>query len=113
MCELDTDHAVTSSERRRARKLHVCCACGETIPVAALHVYTTQLYGGDWQHWRHCARCWLMVDAVISRGESCYWQLDCGASWEAAFGAAPPDDVAALAFLTPREAQQRLETTRV
>ncbi len=112
MCDLDGEVAeVQDTYTRRARKDYWCCACGDKIERTHLYKRTGALFDGSWSTYRHCLRCWAMLDAIFKRGESASWYLDCGESWEDVFGELP-DDVARLAFMTPEEAQQELSTKR-
>lgn len=91
-----------------ARKPHRCYACRETIRVGDRHHVVVQIYDGKPDRFRHCARCYAIMDAILDAGaESVQWDLNCGERWEENFGELP-DEVAALAFITPDEAQERL-----
>jgi hypothetical protein len=104
------------SERwRRARKEHRCCACRETIRAGDRYHYVSGIWEGGPASFKHCARCWAMFAELTERtrwGDSVALQLDCGQSWEDVFTDAPPDEIAALAFLTPDEAQGDLVERR-
>jgi hypothetical protein len=108
MCDDDYDCSEPiASEWRRARKEHRCFACHEAIRPGDRYHFEAQKYD-EFETFKHCARCWAIANAILSAGaESVRWDLNCGVSWEEAFGAEPPDEVAALAFMTPDEAQGR------
>ena len=109
MCEeADDFNDVQNSVRRKARKEHVCCACSETIVVGHVYIRTFVLFDGNSDTYKHCLRCWAMLDAISEarKGEvvALAWKLNCGESWENTIGELP-DDVAALAFMTQGDAQ--------
>ena len=95
---------------RKARKEHVCFACRETIRAGDRYHYTSQIDKGEFNQFKHCARCWAICGAILEAGaESVQYDLRCGVSWQEAFGENPPDEVARLAFLTPDEAQREAD----
>lgn len=89
-----------------ARKAHRCEACGEQISAGHRYHRGVQKYEGQMNTFRHCARCWALVECILAAGaSSVQWDLRCGVSWQEAFEKEPPDEVAALAFMTQDEAQ--------
>ena len=103
MCDTPDDVSdVWTEERRRARREHRCYACDETIRVGDVHRYTSSLYDGTWDSWRHCLRCAAMIEALHDRnpGIAVALDLNCGEIWDDA-----PPEIAALAFLTREEIQ--------
>ena len=108
MCGGDWDEVATvqASEWRRARKAHDCCSCKEGIRPGELYHYTSQLFDGSWDSWKHCARCYAICKALWDSGaETIEYELNCGEIWED-----PPPAVARLAFLTRTEAQELART---
>lgn len=98
----DVDVAFERGAWRRANREHVCFACEETIRKGDRHHYHTGRFEGEWHSFRHCARCWGMIDHLGGRVEGpVQLDLNCGEVWEN-----PPDDVAALAFMTRDEMQR-------
>jgi hypothetical protein len=106
MCDSDFDNPIDMQSRWRfARKAHVCFACKETIRSGDRYHVSVQLYESEIQHFKHCARCWMLCEAILEAGaESVQWDLHCDETWEGRFGPIP-DNVAVLAFMTPDEAQ--------
>jgi len=105
MCQAEDYPEALCSEWRRARKPHSCFACGEEIRPGDRYHFTIQIYDG-FSMFKHCARCWAILDAILAAGaETVQWDLDCGERWEDNFGPLP-EHIAALAFLTPDEAQK-------
>lgn len=104
MCYEEYEATDLSSEWLKARKEHTCFACHETIRKGDRYHRTAQLYDGTPDVFKHCARCWMLVERIIHVNGSCQWDLNCGTAWEEEHGPVP-DDVARLAFLTPDEAQ--------
>ncbi len=103
MCSDDYDDVATvaAHEWRRARKAHDCCACDEGIRPGERYHYTSQLFDGSWQSWKHCARCYAICTALWADGAGAIeLELNCGEVWDD-----PPPEVARLAFLTRAEAQ--------
>lgn len=104
MCDYDYDEdgGVWDPHHVVARKEHRCYACAETIAPGHEYVRTGSLSDGQWETYRHCLRCWAMCEALWARVEGPIdVGLCCGETWEA-----PPDAIAALAFLTHEEAQE-------
>lgn len=86
---------------RRARKPHPCDVCAETIRPGERYHFSSGCWDGNWNAYRHCLRCWRMFEIVNRRAEGeADLLLDCGEVWDD-----PPDEVAALAFLTANEIQ--------
>jgi len=105
MCGEDYDAVELQSRWRIARKPHLCLACRETIRPGDRYHFVVQNYDGELSTFKHCARCWMIIDALFAAGaDSVQWDLDCGQRWEDNFGPLP-ENLAALAFLTPDEAQ--------
>ena len=110
MCDSDDYATPIVSAWRKARKEHRCFACREAIRAGDRYHYTAESSEGFAQ-FKHCARCWAMLGAILEAGaESAQYDLHCGTSWQEAFDAEPPEDVARLAFMTPEEAQRTVPT---
>ena len=91
-----------------ARKQHTCDACGETIKPKQRYLRIFGVWEGEAQTIKHCWRCHQLAEALFDAGvESIDLELNCGETWDQAFGAPPPDDVAALAFALPEDFQPR------
>jgi len=102
MCDFDEPSVDLGRKWRKARKAHVCFACHEPISPGHYYHHSVMIFDGGIDVYKHCARCWMMIEALWAEtGEAVEFGLDCGETWED-----PPDDVAALAFMTPEEAQQ-------
>jgi hypothetical protein len=90
---------------RKARKEHACDGCKEAGRIKANDKYhvISGIWDGQPHRFKHCARCWNLLQEIIHEGaEAVDLTLDCGMSWEEAFGSLP-DSVAALAFQLPRD----------
>lgn len=111
MCDIaDGYNDVQTTTWHKARKQHVCCACHEPIAKGVRYARSFIVYDGSVESFKHCARCWLMLEALLDAVDSDVaidWRLNCGADWLDEIGDLP-DEVAALAFLTPAEAQQTI-----
>jgi hypothetical protein len=107
MCDLaDGYNLVSRNDLRRAAKEHECMACGETIRKGDLYNNGASLYDGHWTSWKHCLRCDAMFHHIESESDEMLAidvHLDCGKTWESAFGVSPPEHIAALAFWLPGE----------
>jgi hypothetical protein len=109
MCDVYDPAEPIADEWRKARKEHRCFACREIIRKGDRYHLIAQKDDGEFGVFKHCARCWEMGNALLRAGSDTWaYDLNCGASWEDTFGSNPPDEVAALAFLTPDEAQERV-----
>jgi len=108
MCDGEFEGSVRiESSWRKARKTHRCFACRREIRVGDRYHREFQEYEGEADFYKHCARCWAIVEALFENGaESVQWDLACGTDWVAAFGDDPPENVARLAFVTLDEAQE-------
>ncbi len=108
MCGIaDGTNDAQSMVTRTARKAHACWGCRETILPGHRYKVTSVLYDGSWTTWKHCLRC----DAIYAHLLQLAWDayddiavapsLDCGEDYEDAWGEAPPERIAALAFALP------------
>ena len=101
---------------QRARKPHTCDACSGVIQPGQCYSITASLYDGRWDRVKRCGRCELIYRRLVAehrRRVHCWDEginprLDCGHSWREIFDEDPPDDVAALAFLSDDDAQAKL-----
>jgi hypothetical protein len=116
-CEFDGDNDVQTHQVLKARKEHKCDACNETIKPGHKYVLEKSLYDGSWGQVKRCARCeaiykhlWAVEHAKKNRdyNEGPQWDLRCGHDYKSVHGVEPPDEIAALAFMTPEEAQAKL-----
>lgn len=110
MCDIDDDGELVSAYRsywRKARKEHKCIACCETILKGNFYRYSSGVFDGTGFSEKHCARCWAIIEAIRAQGVYVIDPLlDCGQIWDDVFEEPPPDNVAALAFMTVEEAQR-------
>lgn len=110
MCDGEADvPSVWRSEWRRARLQHRCVGCSETILKGDRYHYCWGVYDGHPEHFKHCARCWVVYGYADSRmreyGMLASLALDCGDIWDD-----PPVEVAELAFMTHKEIQELAAT---
>lgn len=107
MCDGERPSA-WSETWRTARKEHRCCSCNERIRAGQRYHYCGGVWDGTGASYKHCARCWTLFHALVnySGEESVDLLLDCGETWDSLYGEPPPEELAALAFLTPAEAQE-------
>lgn len=110
MCdEAEEYYTVFRESKVRARKSHACCACKETIEPKHIYYRTFTVFDGDSATYKHCVRCMKMLNAILNARESGVavdMRLNCGELWSQTIGDVP-DHIAALAFMTPAEAQER------
>ena len=87
----------------RARKEHECCACDEVVRVGDLYHYAKGKWDGDFDTFKHCARCWRLFALLndLRPGEVALG-LDCGEIYDGA----PEDPMHIMAFMTVDEAQR-------
>ena len=107
MCDLaDGFNDITRVSRVKARKWHECVACHEVIGPGHVYINGSALYDGHWSSWKHCLRCDQIFRSISAESEdpvAIDIGLDCGETWESAFGVKPPLNVAALAFWLPKD----------
>jgi hypothetical protein len=104
----DDSNSFDSRTWRRARQSHDCYACNDGIKRGDMYHRMTVGYEGRVTTWKHCARCFAICDALWKAGaEMIDMGLNCGEDWVDNWGDLPPE-VAALAFITPAEAQAKL-----
>lgn len=109
MCDDWTDAQDLGREWRTARKEHRCYACRESIRPGDRYHISAIVQDGSAESFKHCARCWAICEALWAEGAGIIdFGLNCGEEWEDNFGELP-ESVAALAFLTPDEAQRLAE----
>lgn len=96
---------VTCEIWRTARKQHTCCACGDTIRAGDRYHYTSGVWSGEADSYKHCARCWaafeiLRSEAIPGDNVMPLMDLGCGHTYDG-------DDprMYELAFMTADEAQ--------
>jgi hypothetical protein len=94
---------------RKARKSHVCCACKTAIAPGDYYANVFTLFDGETTIYKRCGACQLthehLIDKCTSLDDSEMWpreDLGCGLRYESEWGAVP-DEIAALAFVSPEE----------
>jgi len=105
--------ALYREERPRARKPHRCDACRETIRPGDVYIRCRSLSDGQWNEIARCLRCEAIYQHLGERGAGDLvpdWTLDCGETYEDHWDEPPPDEIAALAFVTPDEMQRRSDS---
>lgn len=88
---------------RVAVKEHRCYACRETIRIKDKYHYTSGIWDKEPDSYKHCARCWKLLEHLSKTGEAVRFDLNCGEVYE---GSEP--EILALAFVTRDEMQQEL-----
>lgn len=117
MCdEADYNYAHVDENHRKARIAHACYACKDVIRPGDVYRVTrciSDYDGHGYEHYKHCLRCATMLDAIRKERpeDAIEWGLNCGESWYDTIGELP-DEIAALAFMTPDEQQQTLAVKR-
>jgi hypothetical protein len=108
MCGADEESGFRSGSWVRARKAHRCYACRETIRPGDLYHREAGTHEGDFFLYKHCARCWKMLDFVLHVGDgTVQYDLNCGEDYE--YEGNEADPAHQLAFLTQDEAQTHAE----
>ena len=103
MCDVvDDGPSCWRSEWRRARKPHTCVGCVETIRPGDRYHYSSGIWDGDPDSFKHCARCWRVFQILQEESDfgAVDLELNCGEDYE---GDNP--EMYALAFMTADEAQ--------
>lgn len=100
----------------KARKQHQCDACKASIPAGAYYNQTAAKFDGELESFKRCGRCELIYRHLEERmkregdyDEVPAWLLDCGHDYQERWEQDPPDDIAALAFMTDEEAGMLLQ----
>lgn len=100
---------------RRARKEHVCCACEETIAAGHRYCYVAVVFDREARAYKRCLKCQALHTHLRDLGVRVdAWpreDLGCGLRYEDEWGPLPPE-IAALAFMTADEAQQKLPSEK-
>lgn len=112
---IDERYRVYNERIVRARKLHRCAACDEPIAPGHLYARVFILDPAGYEHpasiVKRCLRCQKIHLTLRQLNDSDEWpdeELDCGETFEEHHRCAPPEELAALAFLTQEEAQRVL-----
>jgi len=110
--DVEEHYTVYEESTRKARKEHECDACDDKIRVGDKYVHVFIVFQGDHETIKRCARCQAIH---MHLRQECQGQgmwpaerLDCGEEYEEHWGKAPPDEIAALAFMTADEMQAKL-----
>ncbi len=111
MCDPDAELCPVWRETTRcARKQHRCLGCRELIEPGHSYNETRSIFDGRWSTWKHCARCWALLQAISTetrkRSGSYVVSIDpqfaCGETWIENFGP-PPQNIEKLAFMLQGE----------
>lgn len=100
--------AVHTTTHPRARKEHICSACGETIRRGICYALVRYVCDGSAGTDKRCPRCEALhahlrgLCAEDGNDRIVDDRLDCGQSYEDEWGDVPPE-IAALAFTAPGE----------
>jgi len=117
-CSVDDVYSVYDERFPRARKRHMCDACDDTIEPG--HVYARIGIVFDRRAYTivRCLRCQALHEHLREKcrahRDGDRWpdeHLDCGLDYEEEWGPLP-DEIAALAFVTPAEMQATARDSR-
>lgn len=103
---------VYDERRQRSRKARDCEACCETIRPGDLYYVIGIVYDGTAHSVKRCVKCQRIHEHLRHLGDSETWpreKLNCGEDYEEEWGRPPPEEIQALAFMTPDEAQSSLK----
>jgi hypothetical protein len=103
--EIDELYEVYSETKRKARKPHICDACGEPIRVSQHLWYVFIIFDEQVEHLKRCERCQAIHVHLRGLGDE-MWpdeRLACGEEYREHWGFEPPPEIAALAFAPPGE----------
>lgn len=117
MCDYDYEPAALDTRKwTSARQVHRCCACKEAIRKGDRYHLTVcvQERGDRPSRWKHCARCWMICEALweANDGGGIDFELNCGETWADNFGRYDElgtPEPAHLAFMTPDDAQKAVK----
>lgn len=109
----DETYAVYDERQVRARKLHHCAACGERIEPTHVYWRVAGIHSDGVTVWKRCLRCQKihehLRDLDPGHGER-LWpdeRLNCGMDYREHWGHDPPTDIAALAFTSGADLQEK------
>lgn len=108
--DIDDTYDVYDEKHRQARKPHQCDACGETIHVGHLYCAVAIVFQREFETVKRCLRCQAIHEHLRSLAPGDMWpaeKLDCGEGYEDHWGRESPPEIAALAFVTAGEMQER------
>jgi RNase P subunit RPR2 len=105
---IDEYYRVYNVEIRRARKPHSCDACDRAIApgdrYASVHIVNSD---GGGETVKRCGPCEVIHRHLRDNGGGEMWpaeKLDCGEEYTEHWGKEPPEEIAALAFVTDADA---------
>lgn len=104
----DVSYAVYNENVRKARKAHVCSACKLAIAVGDFYCAVRTIYDGDVETFKRCGACQtthLHLRKLCADAGNMWPRedLSCGLSYESEWESEPPDEIAALPFLSEAE----------
>jgi hypothetical protein len=105
----DETYDVYNESARRARKQHQCDACHETIRAGDLYHVISIVFDGDASSIKRCVRCQRIHLHLRELEPGEMWpneKLACGEEYREHWGREPPEEIAALAFMTADEMQR-------
>jgi hypothetical protein len=107
--ETNEYYDVYDEKERRARKAHLCSACGEAIRIGDLYWRIGTIFEREARSLRRCQRCQEIHVHLRGLGDDMWpdeW-LNCGEEYEHHWARKTPEEIAALAFVSPEEMQRR------
>jgi len=103
--EVDYYYGFYHEMTHKARKSHVCAACGGSIEPGTVY---TRISFEDEGHISSLKRCWRcqtihvhLRSRLVFDGEWPDEWLNCGETYQERFGEDPPPEIAELAFASP------------
>lgn len=85
-CSYFESPSVFNVTRRRARKPHACCECGDAIQPGDTYIHSSGCWDGHWDAYSQCLACDAWADALKAAMRAVPEACDCilfGQLWEA------------------------------
>jgi hypothetical protein len=111
--EVDGVYSVYSETRPKARKVHKCDACHESIQPGHFYMRVVAIFDGEAETIKRCMRCQTIHKHLRKLGDCDMWpdeRLNCGEEYKQHWGTDPPPEIAALAFALPGEVDDQRRT---
>jgi hypothetical protein len=102
-----------STTRVRARKTHTCECCDQQIRPGDYYFRDFLAWEGTCEVVKRCPACQLIyrqLNAMMTDDEAADRRLGCGHEFREKWGREPPAELARLAFATPEEKNQLVES---
>lgn len=108
----DECYDVYAEKAVRARKPHICSACGRSIDPGHRYIRVLWIYDGYRNGCKRCGACQTLHMHLRKLGDGGTWpdeKLGCGRTYEGEWDRLPPPEIDRLPFLSGDEASALLD----